>query len=222
MGGGEKLSSAPSRHRFPWLRGLGMALGMLVFLLAVTWPVAAPLLTLGLAGYALWLWRAPQAWLLVVPALAPVLDLTPYTGQVFFNEWDLLVLTTLAVGWQRGSSAVEKGFLLPRPVLWALALYIGSFTTYLSPWHGLRVAKGLAWALLLASLLGRFGLPVRQELERWWVPGMAIGLIGGVGAVLWERATYPGFLDFTPAPIERRRCFPTCIWGDPPSRPSRC
>ena len=217
-GGAEQLAAAPSRHGFHWRRGLGIALGTLVFLLAFTWPVAALALTLGLAGYALWLWRVPQIWLVVIPALAPILDLAPYTGQVFFNEWDLLVLTTLAVGWLHSASQTGTGLQLPRSVLWALALYMSSmflsliivlwplppldanaFTTYMSPYNGLRVAKGLTWAVLLASLLGRSGQPVHQDLEHWFVPGMALGLMGSVAAVLWERATYPGFLDFSAA-----------------------
>ncbi|MDS4068295.1 MAG: VanZ family protein, partial [Candidatus Competibacter sp.] len=197
------------------LRALSIMLGALVVGLAVTWPVAAPVLVPGLAGYVLWLWRRPQAWLLVVPALVPVLDLTPFTGRIFFNEWDLLVLATLAVGWYRCPSWAGTGFRLPRSMAWALGLYVAStlvslaitlwplppvdanaFSSHMSPYHGLRVAKGLAWALLLASLLGRFGLSVREELERWFVPGMTLGLVGVVATVLWDRATHPGLFDF--------------------------
>jgi glycopeptide antibiotics resistance protein len=208
--------TSDSLHRGSRIRrGLGMALGILVLLLAVTWPVATPILVFGLGGYVLWLWRRPQAWLVVVPALVPVLDLTPYTGRLFFNEWDLLVLSTLAVCWWRSPFQAGSGFQLPRTVTWALGLYVAStlvslaialwplepldanaFGTHMSPYHGLRVAKGLAWALLLASLLGRFELSVREELERWFVPGMALGLVDLVATVLWERMTYPGLLDF--------------------------
>lgn len=218
-----RLQTSEGSERLPDVRHQGLSiprvlaflLGVLVMGLTAIWPVAAPVLGLGLAGYAYWLWRRPQAWLLVIPALAPVLDLTPYTGSVFFNEWDLLVLATLVVGWWRCPSWTGTGVLLPRPIIWALALYIVStlvslaivlwplppldanaFGTHISPYHGLRVAKGLAWALLLASLLGRFGLSVREELERWFVPGMTMGLIGCVVTVLWERATYPGLFNF--------------------------
>jgi len=190
--------------------GLLMLGGAVVW--AVQWPVAAPWLTAGLTAYTLWLWYRPAAWLLVVPALVPLLDLTLYTGHRLFDELDLMLLATAGVlllrrptgaGWPR----------LPLPVVWgagllalstllglALALWpwpgfgLNDGVHYSSPWNGVRMARGVLWALLLFALTVALRQPPGELLRRWFIPGMALGAAAAVGVVLWERATYPGLL----------------------------
>ena len=58
------------------------------------WRIA---IALGLAVYAAVLMLRPAAWLIVVPAALPLLDLAPWTGRFFWDEFDLLMLVTLAV-----------------------------------------------------------------------------------------------------------------------------
>lgn len=196
------------------MRVVAVALGGVTLVAALTWPVAAVWLLLGLVAYGAWLWRRPEAWLLVIPALIPVMNLSHLSGRFFFDELDLFVLATLAVAawrWRSGRGWV----VLPRPALWALAIFAGSmalsllvallpwqpidvnaWSHYASQYNALRVAKGLAWALLLFALLRQSDQPVSVQVERWFVPGMAIGLVLGVLAVLRERLVYPGLLNF--------------------------
>lgn len=183
----------------------------LLALLAVG-VVAFPLwqwgLGLGLALYmgALWLW--PLSWLVVLPAALPLLDLAPWSGRFFFDEFDLLLLATTATLLLRGRHWPRAG----RPPAWpllmlsalslliSLLLGLGSppavdanaFSSYWSPYNSLRVAKGFAWGGMLFLLL-RLSRPEPAPLAGRLALGMGIGLLG-VGLVgVWERWLFAGF-----------------------------
>lgn len=65
-----------------------------------TGPGARPLcLPAGFAAFA-------DAWLLVVPALLPLLYLAPWSGRVFFDEFDLLLLCSLAAALWHGGARI--------------------------------------------------------------------------------------------------------------------
>ncbi len=70
-------------------------MGVVRYPLGAAWPAAL------LLGYGALLWHRPSWWLFAVPALLPVLDLSQFTGRPLLDEFDLLVLTTLAVGYWR-------------------------------------------------------------------------------------------------------------------------
>jgi hypothetical protein len=212
----------PSEARLPEVqgtKGIGPRWPLLipvalVCLYALSWPVAGPWLGLGLVAYAALLWRWPHAWALVVPALLPALFLAPWSGRLFFDEFDLLLgVTVLMLLAHRRELA--HGAHLHRGFAWLLGLFtvsmflslawalwpvppvsINTFVDYMSPWNGLRAAKGLVWALLLYALLARSGIAFAVLLERRFVPGMVLGLAGLAAILLWERATYPGLFNF--------------------------
>ena len=195
-------------------KALALAMLAALCLAAPYYPVNPIALTLALAGYAALLCWRPHWWLVAVPALLPVLDLAPWTGWFFLDELDLLLMATCAVGyWRLGADKPEAR--LPRFYLVLLALFscsflvaavIGmapfpaidanAFTNYNSPYNSLRVAKGLLWALLLLPLLRRSAGADLSGLMRYLVPGMIIGLALTALAAIWERATFPGLLDF--------------------------
>ncbi|HZV66184.1 MAG TPA: hypothetical protein VFG03_14855 [Telluria sp.] len=159
------------------------------------------------------LWRWPQAWLVLVPAALPLLDLAPWTGRFYFDEFDCLLAATVAVrGWRVARPAAPAispatGTALLLLVLSTLvSAAIGAwpfpppglngFSHYYSPYNGLRMAKGLAWAWLLWPLL-------REELQRdvantqrRFALGMLLGALGAALAVVWERAAFPGLFNF--------------------------
>src|SRR5690242_13770197 len=70
-------------------------------MLAGRYPLPLLWKAVPLLAYGVLLWLRPEAWLLVVPAVLPVIDLAPWTGWLFVEELDLLLLTTLAVGYLR-------------------------------------------------------------------------------------------------------------------------
>ncbi|MBT9465205.1 O-antigen ligase family protein [Hydrogenophaga sp.] len=78
---------------------------------------------------------------------------------------------------------------------WNEAMYAG----YDSTWNTWRVAKSLAWALLIGMLLHAPGGAGGRGPARLVARGMVVGL-GLVGAIaLWERAVYAGIFDFSHA-----------------------
>jgi len=201
-------SSRPrSGRRLP--RGI---VGSLLLLAAGIGLAAFPLwqwgLGLGLALYMAALWRWPLAWLVVVPAALPLLDLAPWSGRFFFDEFDLLMLATAGTLLLRGRRTPGSGLnslwplfaLCAVSVLISLALGLGSpppldanaFSSYWSPYNSLRVAKGFAWGGLIFLLL-RLARPEPAQLATRLAIGMGIGLLG-VGLVgLWEHWLFAGF-----------------------------
>lgn len=158
-----------------WRRIAAVAmLGALLWGLSV-FPAYRASLALMLGAYAMLLWWRPALWMLVVPALLPVFDLAPWTGWFFFDEFDLLLLTTVAVVYWRLPAAPATARLTPAPwvklglLLLACsvtaaswtgmqpmpAIDADSFANYLSPYNSLRIAKGYAWALLLWPVMRR-------------------------------------------------------------------
>ncbi|MDX9740771.1 MAG: VanZ family protein [Gammaproteobacteria bacterium] len=196
------------------MRVTGVVLGALVLIKAASWPILPLGLVLGLLAYAWLLWRRPEAWLLVIPALVPTLNLSHLSGRFFFDELDLFVLATLAVAawrWNPGAGLPR----LPRlPALglaaFAAAMALGvlialypwrlpdawDWTHYTSPYNALRAAKGFVWAVLLFGLLTQSTQAPARQLRQWFVPGMTLGLALGVFLIIRERLLYPGLFDF--------------------------
>lgn len=167
---------------------------------------------LALAAYAAILMRHGSAWLVLLPALLPLLDLAPWSGRFFVTEFDLLVLATAAIGYARntGGAPVRIG-ALPALLLTALVcsyiastiagllplqpLDINALSSYHSHYNALRAVKGVLWALLLGPLVLRSwgrGINVPQLFSI----GMLLGLAGVTAYVFWERLTFPGLFNF--------------------------
>ncbi len=172
------------------------------------WPVV---LGLALVLYAVALWLRPLAWLVVVPAALPLLDLAPWTGRTLLDEFDLLMLATLGVLALRRAPAAPRALqawqwlllgLFALSTLAALAMGLlpfaavdtNAFSSYWSTWNALRVAKGFVWGGLLFLWL-RHAAAERAVLARLLSLGMGLGLLG-VGLVgAWEHHLFVGFED---------------------------
>jgi hypothetical protein len=193
---------------------VALALACALAAAAMHYPASKVVLAACIAGYAALLWFRPEAWLLTVPALLPILDFAPWTGWFFLEELDLLLLATAAIGyWRIGASPpcadLPRFFVVLLGLVscaFAIAAAIGllplpavdanSFANYSSSFNSLRIAKGFAWALVLLPLLRRSAGPGLVNLQRYFVPGMLLGLTGACLAVVWERAVFPGLLNF--------------------------
>ncbi|NML15626.1 hypothetical protein [Azohydromonas caseinilytica] len=161
-------------------------------------------------------WRFPTAWLALLPALLPVASLAPWTGWVALDEFDLLVLATAAgVHARRARMAPAGAAPLPagvRRAAWALAAWTllgllrgawdagglpGWFDAYLQPLNAWRLAKPALWALLLLPALHE----ALQAEPQGALRRLRLGVLGGValfvGAVLWERASHAGLMEFS-------------------------
>lgn len=156
--------------------------------------------------------RWPHAWLFFVPALLPVADLSPWTGWVAFDEFDLLLLTVLAAGharraW-RGEAASRSTWLAMAaglalfclPGLWrgvqdAGGPAFGWFDAYVDPVNTLRVGKSAVFALLLLPLVEDAMRSEPDRAGRHLALGVLAGLSLACAVAVFERAAYPGLLD---------------------------
>lgn len=195
-----------------------LAAALCVALLAAIvpgYPLGSLWLGAALAAYGALLLRWPGSWLLLVPAALPVLDLAPWTGRFYLDEFDALLATTvLAQAWRGRYGARASGALAPAAraalLLFAVstcaALLIGAWPLrppglnglnhYYSPYNGVRMAKGLAWALLLWP-------PLRHSLARdvagtqhRFALGMGLGVAAAALGVVWERLAFTGLFNF--------------------------
>ncbi len=173
-----------------------------------SFPLAAAILV-----YAAVTWRWPVAFLLVIPAVLPALDLGLWTGWTTVEVPDLFVLATLGVliarsppswrdvvpeGW---AGAVRVLLVLSSTVSTAIGLtsplgYTGhSDNPYLRPDNALRLLKGPVEALVLLPFLRQ-----RQRLFGDAVVWLGWGLAAGLAAVtletIAERALFVGLMDF--------------------------
>ena len=184
--------------------------------LAATYPMGQIPLGIALLAYGAILTRYPTAWLLVVPALLPVLDLAPWTGRYFIDEFDGVVLVTLVVGlWRaagqplaassaRGFWLLVAGFAVSFLVSAAIGLLpmqpwdANALASPYSHYASLRAAKGLVFAAGLAVLIGSH-VAAGHDVKRALGAGMILGLAAAAASVIWERIAYAGFADFTKA-----------------------
>lgn len=177
-------------------------------------PLCALLLFWGWVLLAAW---RPGVWLCVVPALLPLLNFSPWTGWIVFEEFDLLLLGALAGGYGRwGVSCPKPVAPMPRGLSVLLSLLAVSglvalwrgfadaggfafdwFSGYSDALNSGRVFKSLAFALLLTPLL-HHEMQVSQALAgRRLARGMVAGLTVVALAVVWERSAFVGLTDFT-------------------------
>jgi hypothetical protein len=207
--------------RRPGAAGIGALCLVAGLLLACRHPVAPWSAAAAFGAWCLAAWRWPGLWLAVVPAALPLLNFSPWTGWIAVEEFDLLLLGTLAAVWLRragardaapaphsrglawlGGAVLALGALgLARGVAaaggWAgLADGAGLFGGYTDPANAWRVFKGPACAALLLPALQRecaVAGPLRAG--RRLAAGMLAGLCVVLAAAVWERLAFPGLLD---------------------------
>ena len=191
------------------------ALLALVGYWAATFPAQPILLSLFLFIFATTIWYRPALLVAIIPATLPILDLAPWSGRFFFDEFDLLILIALAIGYSRVGPITRKNqrtdtlFILATSLL-VISFTIGairgltpwqipdanSFSNYYSPFNALRIAKGALWAFLLYGLFGRITF-AGYNASRLFAFGMMTGVAGTVLVIIWERFTFPGLFNFS-------------------------
>jgi len=187
-------------------------------LLAINHPVS-PLACLVLL--CLWccisVWQR-NAWLWVLPACLPWMNFSPWTGWVVFEEFDILMLATLASAYGRIAwfgaqnnklllSAFVKGALLVLLASGAVALWRGVqdadrfdldwFSGYGDALNSWRVAKSLLYATLCVPLLQTTSNTELVRRQMLFAVGVLSGLAVVVLSVVWERAAFAGVFDFS-------------------------
>ncbi|MBL8377255.1 MAG: hypothetical protein JNM79_05275 [Burkholderiales bacterium] len=191
------------------------ALAMLAGMHSASWMMVAA------AGAVLIFFVLPRAWIFVLPALVPVLDLRPFTGFLLFGEYDLLVLAVLAGGYARAAlgrrtfarvlpGAPDPAFatmvLLFAVTLGASAVLgwvnaappdAAAPASYYSPVNALRLLAGPLFALALWPLWQRAVEHDAPRAGTLFIAGTLAGLAGACLSVLWERIAFPGLTNFS-------------------------
>lgn len=190
---------------------------ILLFFFIVTQLINFPVFTIPLIGililYAIGLSYWSKLWLIILPALLPVLDLTPWSGRILVTEFDLVILTSIA-----GSllfNRLDFSFIKQlRAVKWLILFLILSygistfigysvkllppspFYIYLAEYNSIRVAKGFFAALCFLPILAyekNQGTPIAKLLSIGIISGLSLAIL----SIIWERIVFPGFFDFS-------------------------
>jgi hypothetical protein len=181
-------------------------------LLLVAWkltnfPSIPALLAIAFIVYFFALQKYPHCWLFIIPGFLPLIYLAPYSGRLFFDEFDLLLMTTIsAYLWRPKNDTsplttqlnnISKIILFFFCIAYFIALLRGllpfpeltdnSFASYYSHLNGLRIGKGFFWALCLIPIWQNSERNINQDAQKLFTYGMAFGSIGVFLAILWER-----------------------------------
>ncbi|ASF47339.1 hypothetical protein CEK71_15405 [Methylovulum psychrotolerans] len=154
----------------------------------------------------------PKAWLVAVPALLPILDLSLWTGNLLYNEYDILLSATLAVLYWRKD--VEEQLPSP-PYRWLYWVLLAAFSAsflqnvwplfqdtvqpddiYQGNWNSLRLGKGFFYAWLLWPFMRRELLVSPERSQRLLATGIVASLWVFGLLVLWERHVLGALLSF--------------------------
>lgn len=175
-------------------------------------PVQPLLLAVLLFASAVAIWIKPVTALAIIPAALPILDLAPWSGRFYLDEFDALLAVTLATGYAR--TAASRITLHPTLKI-ALALLMASFfastlialipwqmpdanafTSYFSPFNALRIGKGLVWAILFIQLVQRLDIDTANTFK-WFAWGMTLGLAAVAATMMREKIMFGGLLNFS-------------------------
>lgn len=186
-------------------RILALVLAAIAVYLAALFPTSPLILASFLLAYLVVCMRFADAWLIIVPVLLPLLYLAPWSGRIFFDEFDLVLLCTLATAlWHdrlsfrslqiRGAS---QTILILFTALYLHAIWRGlaftgeldfnAFASYYSPLNAVRIGKGYLWALALYPAWAAARQRDRARSDRLLATGLTLGMLGVSVIVLWER-----------------------------------
>lgn len=222
-------SRARHRHRAHRPAVLAAVLAVACGLAALTLALHYPLLPVAMCALvligAVAFFVQPAIWLLLLPALLPLIGLAPWTGWISFEEQDLLLLTAAAgayarVVWDGRSPQQRDAFGADTPSVWVwgplVALFavatvvsmfrgfadaggfqFGWFQGYHEPMNSVRLAKSWLAAVLMLPLWLAVRRSDPQRADRWLSWGLMAGLAGAALATIWERVAFTGLLNFS-------------------------
>lgn len=157
-------------------------------------------------------WRCSLVYL-VLPMVLPWLDLTPWTGRFYFDEFDVWVL--VALGSALWNAKISQRSTLRRLDFRLLVALVVSFSVstvvtfvnahstpagfgnvYDNPLNALRTFKPVLYGIVFWALLARSEVS-REKLVRLFTLGTALGLASTVMLVALERLRFCGLFNLT-------------------------
>lgn len=196
-------------------RALALLLAAVAAAMLIDYPVFRLPLAVAMLAFGGVVLRWPLAWLAVLPAAVPLLELAHWSGRLFVEDLDILFAWTLAILlWLRPRGEQQFRTRVPAAAHFsALALAVSygiSLAIGLMPWpdwlapdalanflggaNALRLAKGFFWAALFSPFILRDFHAQRTEAQRMLVGGMLVGALAIGAMALWERGVWPALV----------------------------
>lgn len=209
-----EIKPASDRLLISSCRVVAVILALTVVYCVLTFPIANIYIAIALAAYSVVLWQRSNLWLMILPAMVPLIDLVPWSGRALITVFDLFIVITVAIAfWHRRFSfdfLSGKRFLLLLLIGLGLSYFSSTFLgifnqsfdvsepyfLFHSPLNSVRVSKGFFEAFLLLPVLG-FEKRNQQPIARHFSIGMVSGLTVGILVVLWERLMFPGLFNYS-------------------------
>lgn len=192
-------------------------------MLAWHYPLGAPWAVGGFTIMAFVAGRFPLAWLVILPALLPMIGFAPWSGWITFEEVDMLVLAMAAGGYWRLAWLPTREPPLgataraPSTLSWTILLLFaaslllamvrgfddaggflfGWFQGYHEPMNSVRLAKSFALACLLLPLWRQAQRQQAGAAANMLSLGLTAGLVGASLATVWERSAFTGLFNFS-------------------------
>ncbi|MEP2602009.1 MAG: hypothetical protein ABJH28_11075 [Paraglaciecola sp.] len=176
-------------------------------------PIAQTSLLIAIVIYVALLLYKPLSWLIILPLITVGLSLSPWSGRFIFNEHDIFVLITIAVGLlntlKKPNSGQTHTMLLPS-IFTAfcllslahvpLAELFGPTTQnlYFSETYPFAITKGIAYGLGLSWLLVKHSQQDRKLVVSYLIYAAVLTSTLLFFIALWERKIFGGLLDDTP------------------------
>ena len=201
------------KHKQSWQKIIAVIASIVLIWKLVDYPLNPLPLTAGLLIFAVLLYKYPQSWLIALPALLPVLDFSPWTGRIYFSEFDYFILTTLGINYWFGKTISPVKVFAPIAILlsglylffYAISLFkglmplqpldINAFINYYSHYNSLRVSQGMLWFVLLLPILS-YSLYHQKNTLHFFSYGMLTGLAITSLIAIRERLMFTGLFDF--------------------------
>lgn len=169
----------------------------------------------------------PHTWLLVLPAVLPIIDFAPWSGWITFEDLDILIFAAATGGYARlawpmrgkrptgsdkhrhsqgvfvgvwllaGLFALATAVSIYRGFVDAGGFSFGWYQGYHEPMNSVRVGKSIFLAMLLLPL---WQVACKQNPERaqgLLSSGLMLGLAAAAMTTVWERAAFTDLLNFS-------------------------
>ena len=190
-----------------------IALGLTLLVVAAPplfgFPVLGVWLLLLGAFYLCMLLLMPRLWLLVLPVAAVLVDFTAWTGRASYNEFDLLLLLTIASGLLY--NRIRLKVFAPGPALALLGIFLAVLALGYSGWwlvllapqeawqspydtsaYAYQLSKGVVCGIALVPLWAHQLAVDKQRAVNALVSGMALAAVCLGLVALWERGILDG------------------------------
>lgn len=167
----------------------------------------------------------PRIWLYLLPVIVVGLDLTPYTGRLFYTELDLFFLLTISAGLLLNRMRFDvyrssPASLVALAFLFLCCLTLSGWLTFLVPprsslgnpyldsAYAYQLLKGLLWSILLVPMWGQHLTENKNRATNALITGIAMAAFLLAALTAWDHYALAGFADLASQPTSTVSGYP--------------